>query len=53
MNVEVTGPRERLVRDVELLDEDHDGRLVAVRLGPLRLHLGVDVLEVELEVLLP
>ena len=53
VDVEMADAGKRLVRDVKVLDEDHYRRLGAVRLLPLGLGDGVDVLEIELEVVLP
>lgn len=52
MNVEVTDTGECLMSDIEMLDENHYRRFVAVSSGPFSFRLRVDVFEVQLEILL-
>ena len=52
MNVEMTDSSERLMSDVEVLDEDHDGRFDSVSLRPLRFEDWIDVFEIKFEIVL-
>jgi hypothetical protein len=53
VDVKVPNTAKRLLTDIELLDENHNGRLRTVKNLPVLLEFRVDVLQVEFEVLLP